>query len=332
MNTERAWKTLLQPRVVLPLLLASALFMVAISLGDLGQVVNRVKAVPIANMAGVAVFAACYLLLKGLQLHLLLRDLGAHPGWRRFGLAFAVGELALTLPLGVFAQNWVLAGARRRRFGHTSAATVFMLVMEVVVALAWLAASGIPGWPPLRPVALAVLAGMAVTAWVLLRFNLLGRLARCAGHHRVHRVLTEIAGLLDGLKQLGTWRVFGINLLVTVAYLGVLAAAFWIMGHGMGLQALGYREAATIYAFTLAAVLIVGGLSGQIGTVEVVGMSAAHAWGFDYTEGLALMLGFRLAWTGAMWLLNGVLVAWLWRSVRSGRDGASVDEGKKALH
>ncbi|HET7662196.1 MAG TPA: lysylphosphatidylglycerol synthase domain-containing protein [Rhodanobacteraceae bacterium] len=321
MSIGRAWRTVWHPRVLLPVLLAAALFMVAISLGDLGQVVDRVKAVPLGSMTLVLGFAALYLVFKGLQLHLLLNDLEAHPGWRRFGLAFAVGELALTFPLGIFAQNWVLAGKKGMHFGRSSAATVVMLVMEVVVALLWLAINGVPGWEPVRPVAAAMLGGMAIFGFALLRFRLLDRLATRMAHHRVHRILDEGLGLLHGLEKLGKWRIFGINLLVTATYLGALGAAFWVMGHGMGLQNLSYHEAATIYAFALASVLVSGGLFGQIGTVEVIGMSAARAWGLDYTGGLALMLGFRLAWTGSMWLLNGMAVAALWRKVPMSVDG-----------
>lgn len=323
MKLKPALHVLTRPRVVLPLLLAAALFLVAVSLGDLGQVVNHVKAVPVMDMWLSLGLAAAYLVLKGLQLHLLLNDLNAHPGWRRFALAFAVGELALTFPLGVFAQNWVLAGKKGMRFGRSSAATVVMLILEVVVALLCLAVFGISGWPPVQPLAIAILALMAVTAFALLRFNLLGQLSRLISHHRVHRLLDEGIGLLDGLKYLGKWRVLGINLVITPAYLAALVAAFWIMGHGMGLHALTYREAATVYTFALASVLVSGGLFGQIGLVEVVGMSTAHAWGMTYTEGLALMLGFRLAWTGAMWVLNGTVIVALWHSVQWGTSDSS---------
>lgn len=323
---------ILRPRLILPLLLAAALFMVALSLGDLGQVVERIKAVPLSIMGLALLFAAGYLLLKGLQLHLLLADMDAHPGWRRFVLAFAIGELALTFPLGVFAQNWVLAGGGRVRFGQGSAATVVMLVMEVVVALLWLAVCGIPSWPEVRWGSVALLAGMALFTWAVLYLNLPGRLAGRIRHRRVHRLLMESAGFLEGIKRLGKWRVLGYNLLITPAYLGALGAAFWVMAHGMGVPALGYREAASIYAFAMAVVLVTGGLFGQIGTVEVLGMSVAKAFGLSYTEGLALMLGFRLAWTGSMWLLNGAVVLVLWHKVNLASAASSVDRGEKTLH
>lgn len=312
------WRNLSRPKVVLPVLLAAALLMVAISLGDLGLVVHRVKQVPLSIMLLTLLLAAGYLLLKGLQLHLLLNALDAHPGRRRFMLAFSVGELALTFPLGIFAQNWVLSRTDQVRFGRSSAATVVMLALEVVVALAWLAASGIPGWPAVRPTALAVLLlGLALTV-VALRFDLPQRLGHRVRHPRLRQALDETAGLLDGLKQLARWAVLGKNLILTAAYLAFLATAFWVMGHGMGLDDLSYRQAATIYAFALASILMTGGLFGQIGTMEVIGMSAALATGMGYARGLALMLGFRLAWTGAMWLLNGSVVLALRHSWRAG--------------
>jgi len=33
-----------------------------------------------------------------------------------------------------------------------------------------------------------------------------------------------------------------------------------------------------------------------------------------YAEGLTLMLGFRVVWTGAMWVCNLLIVALLWRT------------------
>lgn len=113
--------------------------------------------------------AVAYLALKAWQLHLLLRNLGAEADWRRLALAFAVGELALTLPLGLFAQNWVLARTGRAPFGETAAATVVMLLVEIVVVLVFLAVVGIRGWPVVRPAA-AIVAASALC--VLMAFVL----------------------------------------------------------------------------------------------------------------------------------------------------------------
>lgn len=329
MKTLHAFRAALRPGVLLPVLLAAALLSVALSLGDLGKVIGRVRAIPLLNLAFVLGFAAVYLALKALQWHLLLANLGARPGWRRFALAYAVGELALTLPLGIFAQNWVLSSEDRIHFGRSSAATVVMLLMEIVAVLLVLALCGIPGWPPLRPLAAGLLVLLGVSMFSLLRFRTrIEDWAQRITRPALQRAVGETIGLVRGLQSLGRPRVLGVNFLLTPVYLGALAGAFLAVGHGVDLPALDYRQATTIYAFALACILLCAGLFGQIGSVEVIGMNAARAWGLDYTDGLALMLGFRLAWTGAMWLLNGPLVLALWKTVRAGGRG---DAGARSV-
>lgn len=325
MNVARTLRALLRPKTLLPLLLAGALFFVAFALGDIGKVIGRLRMIPLIDLAIVLGFAVVYLAFKALQLHLLLTSLGAHPQRRRFALAFAVGELGVTFPLGIFAQNWVLSEQDKIHFGRSSAATVVMLLMETVVVLLLLAVVGIPGWPPLRPLAAVLVLAIGVFAFGVLRFeNAAQRFTdKFRKRKRVHAALTEAIGLIRGLKRLAGWRTLWLNLLITPVYLGALAAAFLAIGHGVGLHTLTYLQAATIYAFSLAAILLTGGLSGQIGTIEVIGMSAAKSWGIGYTDGLALMLGFRLAWTGAMWSLNGPVALRFWGALRSEDSGGN---------
>jgi hypothetical protein len=312
-SIHSALRALAKPKVFLPIVLAGALFFLAISLGDVGKVLGRIRAIPLPDLAITLGCAFVYLLFKGLQLHLLLADLGAHPKPRRFLLAFAVGELAVTFPLGIFAQNWVLSENDRIRFGRSSAATVVMLLMETCVVLLWLAVVGIPNWPPLRPLAGCLLLAIAALVFSVLRFEPFAqKFAGKVRHEKLHKAMDEAIGLIRGLKRLAGWRVLWVNLLITAVYLGALIAAFVAIGHGVGLDKLTYMQAATIYCFSLAAVLLTGGLSGQIGTIEVIGMNAARGWGIGYTDGLALMLGFRVAWTGAMWLWNGPVVLAFW--------------------
>ena len=331
MNTAHALRALARPKVFLPLLLAGALFFLAISLGDIGKVMGRIRAIPLSNLGAALGCAVVYLAFKALQLHLLLNDLGAHPKPRRFALAFAVGELAVTFPLGIFSQNWVLSEEDRIHFGRSSAATVVMLLMEIAVVLLLLAIVGIPGWPPLRPLAGALLILIAALMFGVLHFESFAQhLAGRIRNEKLHKAMEEAIGLIRGLKKLAAWRVIGINLAITPIYLGALVAAFMAIGHGVGEHQLTYLQAATIYCFSLAAVLLTGGLSGQVGTIEIIGMNAARAWGVGYTDGLALMLGFRLAWTGSMWLLNAPIAIMFWRALQP-QAGAqqSVDRSRR---
>ncbi len=314
MTVRHSLRALLRPRVLLSLLLAGALFFLAVSLGNLDQVLGRVLAVSWWDVALVLAFALAYLLFKLLQLRMLLNHLGVQTTWRRFALAYSVGELAVTLPFGLFAQNWVLSGDRDTRFGHSSAATVAVMLAEILLVLGWLGIVGVPGWAPLQPMAAALtvimLGLLFCVRWIE---PLAQRLAGRLKHQKLRRAATELVGLIRGLRELATWRPLAISVLLTAMYLAALMGAFLVMGRGMGLHALNFLQASTIYAFSLASVFLCGGLAGQVGTVEVLGMSVARAWGYGYTDGLALMLGFRLAWTGAIWLLNAP-VLWICRS------------------
>lgn len=317
----------IKPSLVIPLLLAAALLALAFNLGDITRVLTRVGAVPVHIMLWVLGLAWLYLLAKLGQFYLLLAYLGLRPDRRRLWVAFAVGELTLTLPFGVFAQNWLLAATGdAMRFARNSAATLIMLLTEALVTLLWLAATGVPGWPLLRPAAAVCAVGIILFLPVLRRCEgFLGHHAQRRHHRFITRISSSLLALLDGCKQLASPRLLLINVVIAAAYLGVLAVAFMAVGRGVGLT-LDYSTATTIYAFSLAVVLIGGSVLSQLGTVEVLGMTVAQAYGFGFTDGLALMLAFRLLWVGAIWLTSLPVVIIFWRSVRR----ASSQHIKKA--
>lgn len=317
MNLHPWLRRAAQPAFILPVLLAAALLIFAFKLGNLGEVVERVKLIPLSVLLAALGFAFVYVALKALQLHLLLANLAVRPGFGPFALAFSVGELTLTLPFGLFAQNWILSASARIRIGRSAAATVVMLLTEIAVVLLLLAVIGVRGWPQLR---LAVILALIVFALVLGGFVLYvhhaHRHLQRITHPLLRRLLLEGVELLTGLRRLSNPRILAGNLLIAAVYLFALLAAFFFVARGMGLHTLSFVTAASIYGFALASVLLGAGLFTQIGTVEVLGMLAAHEWGINYTDGLAMMLGFRLVWTGAMWLINLPVVLVLWRSIR----------------
>lgn len=192
-----------------------------------------------------------------------------------------------------------------------------MGIIEMVVMLLLLAIVGIPDWPALRPIA-------AVSVFVLLLFGYLAlryapqlhRLHGKTSHPGLRKGLNQLIDLVNSLRILYNLRLFLVIMVSTAAYLGSLAVAFMMIGRAMGLEHLSYITAATIYAFSLAAALIAGSVVGQIGTVELIGMSAAHAFGYSFTDGLALMLGFRVVWTGSIWLISLPVFCVLWRKLK----------------
>jgi len=92
--------------------------------------------------------------------------------------------------------------------------------------------------------------------------------------------------------------------LLAMGYLGALVGAFLAVAHGVGVPDLTFIQAATIYFFSLSVMMALGGLLTQVGIMEVVGLSAAQAWGYDLNKGLAMLLGFRIVWTAGVWLLS----------------------------
>lgn len=323
-------RALLKPQVILPVLLAVALLVFAFSLGDVRKVIARVGKLPMHVLWISLASAACYLACKAAQLKLMLTRIDVKIPARPFWLAFAVGELTVTLPLGMFSQNWVLSAARRVHIGRSSAATVMMVLAEVAVVFLFLAVAGIPGWPDTRPLAVALLAAIGLALLGLMLFE-----------HRAHALVSRLrhpwvrrgaeAGLemLGGLRKLSTPVMLAISIVLAAVYLGALTYAFWSVGRGMGVHDLDYLTSTTIYMFSLAVILVGAGLFSQIGTVELLGMLAARAWGIGYTDGLAMMLGFRIVWTGSMWLLCLPIVALMWREMPSHPRSPSIDRRKK---
>src|SRR6185312_14215553 len=160
---------LLKPKVILPVLLAAALLVFAFSLGDIHDVIGRVGKLPVQVLLLSLAAAACYLACKAVQLKLMLTQIEVRIPAGPFWLAFAVGELTVTLPLGLFSQNWVLSASRRIHIGRSSAATVMMLLAEIAVVFLFLAILGVPGWSEVRWIAVALLVVfIAIVACALL--------------------------------------------------------------------------------------------------------------------------------------------------------------------
>jgi hypothetical protein len=327
---------LARPTLILPLLLAAALLTFAFKLGGVNGMLARIRALPASVLWLTPVCTAVYLVLKAAQLRLLLDNLGVRIAWQNFGLAFCVGELTATLPFGLFSQNWVMSTSSQVHVGRSAAATVMMLFAEAIVVLAVLAALGIPGWPALRLGALVVLIGAIAFVLGVLRYeHVTMRVVDRTQRPALREALRSGIELLGSLKRLSRPALLAGNVLLAAGYLAALAYAFLLTGHGMGLATLSYAQAVRIYSFALAIVLLGGGVFGQIGTVDVLGMVAARASGIGYGDGLALMLGFRVVWTAAIWGLDLPIVALLWhfmpsRTARKRR--SSVEDGEKALH
>ena len=299
----------LRPKTLIPVLLSLALLAAAFSLTDFSEVFGRGGHIPWQILPLVLALAGLYLALKGWQFARMLRAIDLRPHWRALLLAFSVGEMTLTLPLGVYSQNYILQRTAGTPAARSTTVTTMMLVFELGVALAVLTLCGIPGWPELQPIALSIL--------------ILGSIGLGA-FHRSERLVTRVVGLLPGgergragrvartflerLKALPAPRIAVPNLLITLIYLLALGSAFFILGQRVGDPGLLFMQSLTIYLFALLVALLLGSLLSQIGVIEMAGLGAAKAWGIAPTDGLAMLLWFRLTWTASIWLICAPLI------------------------
>jgi uncharacterized membrane protein YbhN (UPF0104 family) len=298
-------KTLTQPRVLIPVLLSVALLSFLFSISDLPDLLDRIRGIPVATMALVFCLAMAYLVLKGLQFRLFLDGLGIYPTWPQLIVAYATGESTLTLPAGIYAQNYVLRRIAGADFSISSAATTALLATEGGVSLLILAILGIPGWYWLRPAILSFFGLAAIVVTALTRAHAARRLgSRLSGSGLFALVGREFIELVEGLRSLLTPRIAARAVPLTVGYLLALVSAFYILAGVMGVNGFGFVQAVTVYLFALSIVLL-SPFSSHLGVIEAGGVGAMQAWGYSSTEALALFLGFRLVWTGSVWLICG---------------------------
>lgn len=324
---RRLARKMLRPRILIPILLAAAFFLFAFSITDVPDVMGSIRAIPGHVWLVTLGFAALYLVLKGLEFGLFLRARGFSMSWRQLVVAYAVGELCITIPSGIYAQNYVLNRIDSTSFARSAAATTAMLIIEGTFVLIALVVLGIPGWSWLRPLILSIFAAAFVLLVTLGRVDWTKVLrVPLRPRHWMHALSLGLLKMISELRHLWSLRTLIPAFVLCGGYLFALLAAFVTVAHSVGALHLTFFQAATIYFFALSATMTVGSVLTQVGIMEVVGLSAAQAWGYGLNEGLAMLLGFRIVWTGAIWLLNGVVLFWLRGELRRGTSGDHIEK------
>lgn len=319
-KSGRIARLLRRPKIVVPVLLAGGLLAAAFSLSDIPEVLRRIGWIPVSSLLWTLLLAAIYLVVKGVQFRAFLRELTIFARWRSVLIAYAVGELSLTLPLGIYAQNYVLRRVHGGDLYRSAAATTLMLALETALLLLVLAAVGLESWPWLRPLALALLMGLVAFGVGMTHSPLPGRWAVLLTR-KLNLSVPAPVRFVRSLIALSDYRVIARHGYLSVLYVGALIAAFYTVAQGAGIHRLDILQAGTIYAFSLSVALIFGGVTSQVGVLEIAGMGAAQASGYTYSEGLAMLLGFRLVWTACIWVLGLPVVFLLRRELdESGTD------------
>ena len=305
-------KILVKPRILIPILLTGALLTFALSISDLPLTMGYIRSLPLSNIVEAFALALGYLLLKAIQFRFLLNALAIRPDWRKFLLAYCIGEMTLPIPSGIYAQNYVLRRIHGEKFALSSAATTMTLFIEGALVLLTLIIMKIPHWDWLRYFIWIFFGIMALLLLLLVRSQRLRTLLTKERIGLSERLFRAARDLLAGLYTLIAPRILFPSILLSIVYLSFLILAFFIVGRGVGITNLTLEQATTIYFFSLGVTLLLGGVMTQLGVIEVAGLGASQAWGYTLTEGLAMLLGFRIVWMGSVWLISGP-VAWLLR-------------------
>lgn len=301
----RGLKTLSSPRRGLPVLLSLVLIVGVLSFSGLSGVLQRGHLLHPTTFIATAVLAAVYLAIKGWQFGRLLSAAGIRTRRKSRWLAFAIGEVSLTLPLGVYAQNYVLNKAQDTHFAASATATTMMLALEISLLMIVLAVVPIDGWPQARPtlwgiIGVCLLVGVLTARWLKLQ-RLVRRLASSE-----RRAGWFARGVLDFARHLRTMarpHILLHNMLLTIGYMLALVVAFQYVGNDVSHTPLTFHQALVIYAFGLLIAMSLGSLLSQFGVLELTGAAAAQAAGLGLQDGLAALLWFRLLWTLSIWAL-----------------------------
>ena len=332
----RRWqRALLEPlrriEIIVPVLLAAALLSFAFVFGNLPAAFERIRSVGVAAVFAGFVLALIYWVLKAILFQRLLAGIRIHPDWRRLGAAYSVGEMCLTIPAGLYAQNWVLRRMHGADIARSAAATTGVLAIESTLLMLTLVVLHIPGWPWLRPAVLSLM--VVLGAAFLAIMSPLGRRRPRLRRGRLRTLSAPLFRFLRALRALGRPLLVLEAAVLAAVYLAALVVAFFLVGRAVGDPGFTLVQAATIYFFSLGVSMLLGGVLSQLGVVESVGIGAAQAWGYDPTVALAMLLGFRLVWMGSIWLISGVTLAvtlWLKPGVRDDL-GSADDNVQKSL-
>ena len=258
----------------------------------------------------VLLLTAPYVAARALLWHELLEQLGIEVPWRPTLVALAGGEIAKTVPGGIYLQNYLLA--RLGRFGEaavvrSTTATTATLGLESALALPAALAIGIPGTPWLPWLLIGI-----VVVWLALL-----ALLRHLVHYWELHLRPGVPGwlchgllladeFLDALAELLTWRTAR-ALVPTAAYMLVYVVDLYLISSALGVTRIGFVETMGIYAVVVLTVILVP-IPTKLGTTELTGLTAFVAYGVPRPTAAVIMLGLRVLATGATMLLAAALL------------------------
>src|ERR687888_1328451 len=169
-------KVACSPRVVVPLVLGIGIIAALLGYANVDRVLQAASAFQPHYVLLILLLTLAYEALRAMQWLLFLRVLNHRKAWRGGLMSFLGGEMAKALPGGQYFQTYLLRQAHGVPVARSAAATTLIIWLEVAICLVVVLILGVGPWMWVRPVAVALLASIALLVVIVKRRPLSARL------------------------------------------------------------------------------------------------------------------------------------------------------------
>jgi uncharacterized membrane protein YbhN (UPF0104 family) len=276
-----------------PALAGAGLLAALLAYGGVGPVLRRTAQFQLSSLLLLGVLMLGYGAVRTGQ-WVLLRGLDPPPPWQTAAMAYLGGDLVKGLPGGQYTQPLLLRRALGTPLVASIAAMWLLLWIEAAVCLLALGLLGSLPWPWLRPLGWGLLAGI-------------GAVGRAIRQRRGHRHTVPAAFPARRRAALGQWsaqvrtvagilvrpRHLGPAVVCAATYVTLAGLVLWAIAHALGVGGLGPLQGIAIYAFALAANLLIV-VPFHVGLIETAGTAALVACGVPRAAAVAVLLLHRV--------------------------------------
>jgi uncharacterized membrane protein YbhN (UPF0104 family) len=302
---KRAARTLLATLLVALVLVALLWF------GDFHKILTLIGRFRRVYLIWFMLLLAAYEVVRGLLWHVLMGALVVRVPARTLTFAFAGGEAAKFVPTGAYLQNYMLQRFAGVDFVNSSAATTWMILAEIVVALLGVVVFGVGGWS--GPLRLAIAIVLVAAIWAARIYLARTPASRGAGWQSKNVVLRRIHDAMRRFRESTTtlsqpW-ILGITLILTAAYLILAGAGLYAVLRGLGITDVSFWQATGVSCFGLAFYVILGSLeAAEVGAFIGIGVNKS-----DAVSAIIITRGLSVGGTLLMALLVLVVLRDQWR-------------------
>lgn len=299
-------KKILNPKVLFPLILVVAVIAALLAFGDIRKVVGLMESFDRIYLVWFFLFMIGYTIVRGIQWHFLLHELGTKAPLRSQIFAFIIGEMTKSLPIGNYVQNYVLQRTQDEDFGRTSAASTLIILTEVVISVLGVDIIGLGDWGWLRPLIIIGTVAAAMGAWVVIEGHEEGQPPKWIRDHKsLMKALDEVKEFQTGVGVLLKPRTVLIEAGLSAVYLMLGAGALYMVVLGLHITGVDFFATLSVYFFSLAVALMLP-LPIDFGATEISGTGAFLAVGMTKFAAVGVMLINRVLSLLSAFVIAGV--------------------------